>query len=156
MCHFQQVTCSPVVCQRFVKSLAYPVRSGVRIPLAHNKFLPSQTWENWGATWHPVIGPCVTLGLARTADATTQSLPSHLPCHPPYNPVTCHVSLPHVILSYCHVSVHTAMSSSVQSSHLPMCLPHHPVVCPTVIRTTTCPPVIGPRHCTDCHVSSVQ
>lgn len=83
-----------------------------------------------GATWNPVIGPCVTSRLNRMAESPAQS--THLPrvalggrhitatcqsvqphqCHASFCTATC---LPRVNLSVGHAIVQTATSAFVQS-----------------------------------------
>jgi hypothetical protein len=123
-------------------------RSGVQARRRRKKiFYPANIGKIWGATWNPLIGPCVTSRLACIVQSSYSQHPVNT-MSPSYIPVTClvnfHVSI-HTSQSPCHVNIHTAQS------------PYH-----VSINTTTYHPYyhMSACHwatsCMDCHMSSIH
>jgi hypothetical protein len=80
--HKQDTRVVQLVSALVVKFVPSSEVTGLIPPEVEQTFYPSNLGQIQGAMWHPVIGPCVTLGLVRTVDASIQ-LASHsiLPHH---------------------------------------------------------------------------
>jgi hypothetical protein len=130
-----------------------PRGRGFESPRGGTIFYTTNIGKIRGATWHPLIGPRVTLWLVCTVQSTyiqqpiqhAQSTATSLP----YN----HVS--------CHVSIHTAKSHSYPTTTSASVQPSHPAtsasIQPPIICIAMCQPIIGPRHirAATCHVRTM-